>query len=319
MKGLISVIILNYNGKKWLKKCLDSLERQSYKNFEIILVDNASSDGSISFTKENYPRVILVKSARNLGFSGGNNLGIKHSKGEYILLLNNDTWIGEDFLSRLVSFYTKNNFDVIAPKEANYNGDKGHPYSTTIDLLGHPVKRRGKDKNFYLCGVCLFFSKELYTNTKGLDDNFFMYSEEVDWFWRLNLFRKKFTYIDDLYVYHAGGGSAGTGVNYNTFLWRNQSTLQMLLKNYRWYNLLWLLPIYFAQNIIEILFFIITDNPKVSLSYIEGWVFNIKNFKKIMKNRKWVQKNRKVGDSLIMKSMFVGFGKAIHMFNYLSA
>jgi hypothetical protein len=87
----VSVIIVNYNGKKWLKKCFDSLIHQTYKEFEIIFVDNNSSDDSIEFLEKNYQdsRIRVIESGANLGFSGGNNLGIKESRGEYILLLNN--------------------------------------------------------------------------------------------------------------------------------------------------------------------------------------------------------------------------------------
>ena len=100
MKDLVSVIIVNWNGRKWLEKCLDSLRVQTYKNFEVIFVDNASTDDSVDFVEKNYPEVVILKSDRNLGFAGGNNLGIDNSKGEFILFLNNDTWVKEDFLKK---------------------------------------------------------------------------------------------------------------------------------------------------------------------------------------------------------------------------
>jgi len=169
---------------------------------------------------------------------------------------------------------------------------------------------------FYLSGVCLFFSKKLYFKTKGMDNNFFMYFEEVDWFWRLNLLNKKFSYVKDAYIYHYGSGSTGKGIKYLLFLWRNQNTLQMLLKNYEWFNLLWILPIYIIQNIIEIIFFLIILRPKIAFSYLEGWAFNIKNFSRTMKKRKWVQKNRLNSDWTIIKKMYFGFGKINHLINF---
>ena len=84
---LISIIIVNWNGKKWLRKCLDSLTKQTYKNYEIIFVDNASYDGSVKFIKENYPFAKIIVNSKNLGFAGGNNIGFRMSKGEFILLL----------------------------------------------------------------------------------------------------------------------------------------------------------------------------------------------------------------------------------------
>ena len=319
MNKLISIIILNYNGKKWLKKCLDSLHEQTYKQFEIIMVDNASSDESIKFVKKNYPEVIIVKSKKNLGFAGGNNLGISRSKAKYILLLNNDTWVEKDFLEKIIVFYKTNDFDIIGPIEGDYYTKKSSIYTTYLDPIGHYTyiyNGVGGYDSFYLSGVCLFFTKNFYYETGGLDDNFFMYAEDWDWFWRLRLLNKKIFQINSLKVYHIGAGSTGVGIKYFSFLWRNENALQTLLKNYRWHNLLWVLPIYFTLNIIEIIFFLVILKPKIAYSYIEGWIFNIKNFSRTMEKRKWVQKHRLVSDLEIMKKMYTGFGKIRHLIDF---
>jgi GT2 family glycosyltransferase len=318
MNSLISIIIVSYNGKKWLEKCFNSLFSQTYQNFEIIFVDNGSSDDSIEFLNNNYKdeRLKIVKSENNLGFASGNNLGIDNSSGEYLLLLNNDTWIENDFLEKIYNFYSDNDFDVVAPQQASYNQQEKYIFYPTLDIFGYPVLSSRKEI-FYLSGVCLFLKKELYKETFGLDNNFFMYFEETDWFWRLNLLNKKFSFIDNLYIYHSGAGSTGVGLKYNLFLWRNQNCLQMLLKNYSWYNLLWILLIYFLQNIFEVIFFLIILKPKIAFSYIEGWIFNIKNLSKILEKREWVQKNRLVSDFKIMKKMYFGFGKLMALTSYL--
>ncbi len=320
MQNRISIIIVNWNGKKWLKKCLDSLTDQTYKNFEVILVDNNSSDESLDFVKQHYPHVITVKSDKNLGFAGGNNLGIKHSTGDLILLLNNDTWFERDFLNKYVFEFITSECDIAAPQSTEYEYPSYNKYFWTIDLFGHPVYQKideqKKQKVFYLPGVCILFKRELYSTTGGLDNNFFMYAEEVDWFWRLHLLRKKCFQINDVFIYHAGAGSTGSGINANVFLWRNQNTLQMLIKNYKWFNLLWILPTYILQNLFEIVFFIIIFKPKISLSYIRGWWFNLVHIRRILKERKCIQKNRQVGDVLIMSKMFFGPGKLYHLINF---
>jgi len=318
MNRYISVIIVNWNGKKWLKKCFDTLHKQTYTNFEIILVDNNSTDDSIKFTQLFYPKVRVIKSEVNLGFAGGNNLGIKYAKGEYILLLNNDVWIESDFLQKLFNFYKLGNFDVVSAPEANYYTLQKTPqYVTQIDIFGHYVHKTinglQKENSFYLTGVCLLFKKELYLQTQGLDDGFFMYSEEVDWFWRLLLLKKKFSYINDKYVYHAGGGSSGVGLKYKSFLWRNQNTLQMLIKNYSCFILILVLPIYFIQNVIEIFFFYIALKPQIANTYLQGWLYNIQNLNNILKKRRWIQKHRMVNDNEIFKHMYFGFGKLKHL------
>ncbi|HOM78255.1 MAG TPA: glycosyltransferase family 2 protein, partial [bacterium] len=292
---MVSIIVVNYNGIKFLDRCLGSLFTQTHKDYEVLLVDNASQDESVSFVKSKFPECKVIPSEKNLGFAGGNNLGISHATGDLILLLNNDTWLDPDFLEKIVAFYDSHNFDVVAPYEAYYDGQKKDPYVIKIDPLGHPVYLKSfedSDSGFYLSGVCILFSKKLYMETQGLDGDFFMYFEETDWFWRLNLMGKVFSYVPELYVYHAGAGSTGSGIKYLSFLWRNQNTLQMLLKNYLWRNLLWVLPLYFAQNIGEIFFFLVLLKPKISFSYLQGWFFNIQNFRGTMRKRKWVQNNR---------------------------
>ena len=320
-ESLISVIIVNYNGKKWLKKCFDSLYAQTYKNFEIIFVDNASLDDSVEFVKNNYKdgRIKIIKSDKNLGFAGGNNLGIGKAKGEYILLLNNDTWVENNFLNKMLNSFLNSNYDTMGPIEANYYSKYFKKYSIHLDFFGHLVYLFGENKrqeNFYLSGVCLLFKKDTYLTSGGLDNDFFMYAEDCDWFWRLHLLKMKIYQNDNIFVYHAGAGGTGSGIKYLSFLWRNQNTLKMLLKNYSWYNLLWVLPIYFVQNIFEIIFFLLIFKPKIAYSYIQGWWFNVVNFRKIMQKRKWVQENRLVSDYEIMKKMYIGFGKINHLINF---
>ncbi len=318
---MISIIILNYNGSAWLKKLFDSLLCQTYQDFEIIFVDNASVDDSIAFLQKNYQdaRIKIVKSDKNLGFAGGNNLGIETSKGRYLLLINNDTWLKKDFLERIIAFYQNNQFDVVAPFEKDYADEKeSKKYNATIDLFGHPIGVGLEEKkSFYLLGACLFFEKKLYEESLGLDSNFFFYSEEVDWFWRLNLLKKSFAYVPDLFFCHAGAGSTGRGVRYATFLWRNQNIPQMLLKNYKWFTLLWIFPLYLVQNIFEIIFFVLILKPKVAYSYVQGWWFTLKNLRKILQKRIWVQKNRLVGDYVIMQKMYFGFAKLHHLLSFV--
>lgn len=321
MHKLVSIIIVNYNGKKWLKKCFDSLINQTYKNFEIIFVDNGSSDESVEYIEKNYTdkRIKIIESKNNLGFAGGNNLGINIAKGELILLLNNDVWVEKTFLNDYIQSYVEKKVDVVAAREAKYDGMLTPRYTTKIDLLGHPAPvydKYNKIEPFYLSGVCILFTKKLYLDTKGLDNNFFMYFEETDWFWRLHLLGYNIHQIDNITVYHYGSGSTGAGIKYLCFLWRNQNTLQMLLKNYSLHNLLWVLPIYVMQNIIEIIFFLIILRPEIAFSYIQGWFFNIKNFSRTMQSRQWVQKNRLISDWEIMKKMYFGFGKLNHLVNF---
>jgi GT2 family glycosyltransferase/protein-L-isoaspartate O-methyltransferase len=314
---LISVVIVNWNGKKWLPKCLDSLKKQTYKPLEVVVVDNSSTDGSTNLLHANYPWVQLVQSKKNLGFAGGNNLGITKAKGGLILLLNSDTWLDPDFVEKLHEQYVQGKYDVIGPYESNYD-NTSHPKNiSTIDLLGHtvvfPARAKNMHKLFYKSGVCLLFSKNLYTETGGLDDDFFMYVEEVDWFWRLHLLGKKIGLAENLFVHHAGAGSTGTGLKYNTFLWRNQNTLQMLLKNYSAVSLIGVLPLYLIQNVAEMFAFLLIGKFKIASTYWKGIGFNIRHLTRTLKKRNAIQQTRIVSDGQLMSRMYFGNGKLRHL------
>jgi GT2 family glycosyltransferase len=314
----ISVIVVNFNGKKWLETCIHSLKKQTYPNLEIVIVDNNSSDESCEYLEKNFPEVLLVKSSENKGFAGGNNLGIKACSGELVLFLNNDAKLNPDAIENLFNEKEEKNLDIIGPFEANYDGSIRKPYQTQIDYLGHTINNKSAQKSFYLSGVCILFSKKLYQETGGLDEDFFMYFEEIDWFWRLILEQKSFAYSFDTFVFHAGAGSSGSGIKYLSFLWRNQNTLQMLLKNYKIHNLIWVLPLYFAVNIAEMIFFLVIFKPKISLSYLQGWWFNIKMLPKTLSKRSHIQAMRKVSDKQIMSHMYPLSAKLHHLFVFFS-
>jgi GT2 family glycosyltransferase len=320
-RELISVVIVNWNGKQWLKKCLDSLQKQSYKNIEVVFVDNGSTDGSVEFVTKNYKKIKVLSSKINLGFSGGNNLGIQAAKGKYIALLNSDTWIENNFFDTAIKNMNENNADVYGSAEFDYKGKDIHGrYTPTVDFLGHTVIFNSirPGKLFYFSGAFMLFRKSLYTETGGLDNDFFMYCEEVDWFWRLHLYGKTIYKDDKNHFNHYGAGSQTGILSESRFRWRNQNALQILLKNYSSISLIFFLPIYVLQNIIEMLAFLLVLKPKISLTYIEGWLFNIKIIKKTLKKRRLIQKNRIVSDSAIIGKMYFGLGKIKHIINYFS-
>lgn len=319
-KDYISIIIVNWNGKKWLDKCLSSFLNQTYKKLEIILVDNASTDGSVEHVTENFPNIKIIRNNKNLGFAAGNNTGIKEARGEYILRIDSDTWVENDFLERLLEFYENHDFDVIGPREKRYDGTGISNSYSPIDFLGNPAYRAvlKTKRPFALSGMCLFFKKSFYLETKGLDEDFFMYFEDVDWFWRLQLLKKKFDIAEGIYVHHFGSGSSEGGeLKHKMFLWRNQNSLQMLLKNYSSKALIVILPIYFVQNLFEILFFCLTLKPSLVYTYIQGWMFNIENLPKTLRKRSWIQSHRVVSDSVIIRNMSLMPLRLVGLINYL--
>jgi GT2 family glycosyltransferase len=315
---LVSIILVNWNGKKWLKKCLTTLSNQTYKKIEIMLVDNSSKDGSVEYIKKSFPKVKIIQNKINLGYPTANNIGVKESEGKYLLMINVDTWVKKDFVADLFRHYKENSYAIISPLERFYNGNIEINNTPTIDPTGSPAyffEPNRTDKLFFM-STGYFCSKDNYIKTLGFDSDYFAYYEDVDWFWRMTLLKQKFGFAKDIFIYHAGAGSTGKGIKYNMFLWRNQNALQSLLKNYSSVSLLIILPIYILQNIVEIVFFLVTLNPKIAYSYLEGWWFNIKHLSRTLKKRQWVQKHRKVNDIEILKKMYLGPAKLRMLLNY---
>jgi GT2 family glycosyltransferase len=190
---LISIIILNYNGKHHLKSCFDSIFNQNFSDFEAIMVDNNSADDSVQFIEENYPKVLIVKNEKNLGFSAGNNVGIKNAKGEWIFFLNNDTILMPDCLATIAKSIAKRTQKQLAfapfmlrfdnPKKVDSGGDCLYPwcYGYKYENMDADNTLFAKDREIsFVCGGAAVFSKKLLDKIKGFDDDFFLIYEDVD-------------------------------------------------------------------------------------------------------------------------------------------
>lgn len=322
MKPLVSIIIVNFNGLKWLERCFNSLLKQDYENIEIILVDNNSSDESVSFTREYFPQVHVVNNKQNLGFAKANNIGAQTAQGEYLLLLNNDTHVEKDFLAQLIqSFDEIDQLGCVGPMLKNFDGsiqDTG----IKIDRFGFP---RGNGLSdfpekhifdlFYCSGAAMCVPTTLYQQLNGLDEDFFMFSEEVDFIWRLRLRGYKVAVNTNSVVHHFGGGTLEGGpqkteryiTNTKRILWRERHSLAMLLKNYQWWNLLLYLPLYGMINIAEMLLFLVTLKPHVSFIYLQSWWWNLTQLPNTLRKRRALV--RTVSDRAIKRHMYGGAGK----------
>lgn len=148
-----------------------------------------------------------------------------------------------------------------------------------------------------------------------MDSDFFLYCEDVDWFWRLQLLGFSFSYANT-YVNHFGAGSSGgigKKIKPSVFYYRNRNTLQMLIKNYSLPFLVLLLPFYVLQNIFEFVFFLFLLRPDISITYIKSYYYVLRNLRRILKKRRLVQSKRRISDTTIIKNMYFGFGKLYHL------
>lgn len=205
---LVSIIIVNLNGNKWLKDFFDALYSQSYHNFEIIIVDNASTDGSCEYIKKNFSKITIIQNRENVGFGKANNLGVKKARGEIIFFLNNDTLLSKDTLKKLLTFKTDNNLNILGPKILDYEGKDVHGGNKcSIDYTGYLGYAK---KTFFIDGCALMISKKDFLSLGGFDEKYFMYSEEIDLCWRAHLFGMKLEVCNNTSIKHFAGGTGGT-------------------------------------------------------------------------------------------------------------
>jgi GT2 family glycosyltransferase len=219
---LLSVIIPNWNGKHFLTECIDSLREQTFRDFEIILVDNGSTDGSAEFAEKRYGDFIrIIRNDKNLGFTGGNNVGIQASKGGYIVLLNNDTWVDPHWLeelakatrfdppigmwgSKVCSYYQRDRiegvgeliyWDGLCRSQGQYEQDHGQ-YNAMEEILFPPG-----------CGA--MYRKSLFDGIGLFDEDFFAYADDSEIGIRARLAGWKSVYVPKAVLYHKNSGSTG--------------------------------------------------------------------------------------------------------------
>lgn len=260
----VSIIIPNFNGKKYLADCIDSLYRLDFprEDYEIIVVDNASSDGSGEFVSSTYPDVLLITAKRNLGFASGCNLGIKNSSAEYIILLNNDTVVETDWLTELVAVADNNNEVAIVGSKLLFKHNPNEIQNAASFLTdrgdGGDIGTHQPDEGQYnttrevmaVCGASMLIKRALIEEIGALDEDFFAYYEDMDLCYRTRLYGKKIIFAPKSVVYHVHAATSGEWSPFFTFLvLRNK--LLIHLKNSRADFLLKVLFLYAGQIVYE--------------------------------------------------------------------
>jgi len=219
---LISVIIPNWNGKQFLAECIDSLKEQTFHDFEIILVDNGSTDGSAEFAVEGYGEFVrIIRNKKNLGFTGGNNVGIQAARGEYIVLLNNDTWAAPTWLEELVkTTYLDRPIGMWASKVYSYY--KRNQIEAVGELIywdglsrsrGQYEQEQGQYEEmgeiFFPPGCGGMYRKVVFEEIGLFDEDFFAYGDDAEIGIRARLAGWKCVYVPKAVLYHKNSGSTG--------------------------------------------------------------------------------------------------------------
>lgn len=310
---LVSVIVLNWNGKIFLEKCFCSLRKVTYPNLEVIMVDNNSNDGSVEYVRRSFPWVRIIQNTTNLGCGGGFNTGMRYAKGRYLINLANDTYVDPDFVTELVKVFERDPkiggcvSKILLPDHETL--DSAGDYLTTSGFLVH----RGlseKDYGQYDCieevfagkGTAITFNADALHEVGMFDPDFFVFFEDADLCWRLHLRGYKVLFAPRSIVYHLVGGALGrvpqTINDFHAFKDRIMSLIQNLgcLNMFK----IFLLHIGFCLGIVA--FLTIKRKPYRALAIIRAILWNLTSLRHLWGKRKRVQNLvRAVPDKSFMK------------------
>lgn len=288
----VSIVILSYNSKEDLKECIPSLVLQSYQDFEIIVVDNASTDGSEEFVRANYPEIKVVQTGKNLGYAAGNNAGFEVAEGEYIVVVNPDTVADPEWLAKLIE-PLENDSTITATTSKiliYYQKDKINTCANTAHYTGLTFCRglnmsASELNNPQLVGAvsgCSFaIRSDMLKNINGFDSDFFLYQEDADLSWRIRFAGGKILYVPESIIYHKFRLSISPQKEF--YLERNRYLI--LLKNFNLYTLMLLSPAFVVTEVITVSHATL-NGPKYIKSKILAYFWIIRNIKGILTKRR---------------------------------
>ena len=294
----VSIIIVNYNGKELLQKCLDSLLKVNYDNFEIILVDNNSTDGSVEFITKNYPSLIIIKLDSNKGFAEPNNVAAKISKGKYLLFLNNDTVVTPNFIFEMVKVMETDKKIAICQSLLLKPDGSVDSSGDFIDHLGVVYNSKTKIDEIREVssarGASMLVRSDIFEKLDGFDQKFFVTFEDVDLCWRSWILGYRVLIIPTSIVYHEGGitiKKIKSEIAFHGF--KNQ--LAMKITNFEpilaMRNMMLFFGIYGIRELKIWLDYTISGSTKLSSTEYEDNIAPKPSFKVIAKSIFWILSN----------------------------
>ncbi len=319
----ITVVIPHYNGLKILDDCLNSLFKNTFSDFDTLLIDNGSTDGSQQMVREKYPQVTLVQNEQNLGYAGGCNQGIRMAKTEYVLLLNNDTVMPPNFLQEMLAALERDpQAAMVQPKILSIQNKKHFDYSGAaggeLDVFGYPFARgrifdtverdegqydRLEAQVFWTSGCALLLRKSVTDRIGLLDEDFFAHQEEIDLNWRAQLAGYKNLVTTRTHIFHYTGFTLGHHNQWKMYL-NHRNNLIMMLKNYSWASLVVLFPLRLLLELVTVVADLILWNGKRAPAVLKALYYIFTHPALILKKRRTVQALRKVSDRQIRRNMY---------------
>lgn len=308
----ISIIVVNYNGKRHLRECFNSLQNQSYPRdrFEVILVDNASTDGSVEYIRKSFPWIRILQLDKNYGFCKPNNEGVKVARGEYVVLLNNDTVVAKEWLSELVKGVLADDKVICCASKILYydTRDMIQAAGGKITIIGGGFYRGYGDKDSpkydkfeytgFGCGAGVLVKRDFFQDIGGFDEDYFASCEEHDLGWKSWLYGYKVLYVPTAVMYHKESATFGTKSSFEPtkvyLITRNR--LYNIVKNLEAWNVVKALFVDFVFSLYRGIKYMVQGNFTSVKSIARAHMDFIRNLKKVLAKRKVAQNNRKLSD-----------------------
>ena len=297
-----SVIIVNTNERHHLERCLPSIFAQDYPDFEVCVVDNASTDGSAEYVEQVFPQATVIRNPQNLGYTGANNIGFKHTTGTYIAILNPDTMVDAGWMKKLVEVLECDPEAGIAtprilmlrdPKTINTCGNEMHFTGLTLcrGLGQHRDAYSVVEEVSAVSGAAFVVRRELFAALGGFDESLFLYMEDTDLSLRLRLAGYRCLYVPASIVYHDYALRFGA----RKAFYQERNRYLMLLKALRWRTWLVLLPALLLAELVT-WGFVFIKQPRQLGNKLRACLWIARNWSQVMESRRRTQILRQVQD-----------------------
>lgn len=300
---LVSIIILNYNGKNYLAECLTSVLSQTNDSCEVILVDNASTDGSVAFVEERFPQTRIIRNKENLGYAGGNNRGVEESHGLLIILLNNDTRVESGWLEELKKAVEPENV-AIASSLIRTEGvpDRYYEKNGTINFVGMNIMRAFDQPTdiFYCSGASLIYKKEIL----GIpfDSDYFAYAEDVYVSLRARFLGYEVKHTNASRVHHYGSATSKKALSRRVTYFQERNRLLNVFLFFNPLTLVRLAPFILVNCVLKLLLSVFSSRWSfIGLVQSYGWF--IGHVSTIIRKRKHLKRDKRVSQLEVISRM----------------
>jgi len=311
LSPMISILIVSWNSEKFLSKCIDNLRSQTYKNFEIVIIDNGSADGSIKKIeqKQGGLTILVEKLGSNRGFAVANNMGARLARGKWLALLNADAFPEPDWLERLLAvaetfpnaFFASQQIQANNSELLDGEGDAYHISGLAWRRnYGFPVREKGEvEEIFSPCAAAAIYPRQAFLDAGGFDEDYFSYHEDVDLGFRLRLKGLRCFYVPQAVVHHVGSASTGKHSDFAIY-YGHRNLVWTYLKNMP-SPIFWLfLPLHFLANLMTILRFSLVGHGR---AIFRAKIDAVLGFNSMLQKRRKIQRERKASTKEIYRFM----------------